>query len=55
MTKDDLKAILKESLSVKLSRGDFISPNDLTVEVYFDNELITSDNVWMKVYEEYEG
>lgn len=55
MTKDELRTILKESLSVRVSRGDFVSPNDLIVRIEFDGELISEDSVWMQVRAEYEG
>ena len=55
MTKDELRTMLKESLSVRVSRGDFVNPNDLIVSIEFDGELISQDSVWMQVRTEYEG
>jgi hypothetical protein len=55
MTKEELKDLLKEFLTVDVTRGDFFSPNDLTVTILFGGEPITTSTVWMNPRDEYEG
>lgn len=50
-----LLPLLKESLRIKVSSGHFTSPNDRTIEVFLDDELVAEATFDIRSRPEYDG
>lgn len=50
-----LLPLLKDSLRIRVEPGDFVSPNDRTVKLFFDGEFLTECTFDIRARREYEG